>query len=210
VNHDSPTAGNQPATALTDDAVLAASLRAGDAQAYDRFVRMNAGRCLATARRMLGNEEDARDAVQETLVAVFRSIASYAGQSRLSTWLHRILMNMALMKLRSRRGRFVTSIEDLLPGFQEDGHHVDPPQPWGEGAENELLLRERRQLVREGIEGLPPAYREVLLLRDIEGLSTEETANVLSVTPNAVKIRLHRARQALRTLLDHHFRGPAA
>jgi RNA polymerase sigma-70 factor (ECF subfamily) len=185
---------------------LVAGLRARDEHAYEVLVREHGGRLLATARRMLGNEEDARDVLQEGFLTAFRSISSFAGQSLLSTWLHRIVVNTALMKLRSRRCRPEGSIEDLLPVFHEDGHHVDPPCRWSDRAEQELQRGENRQLVREAVDALPRRYREVVVLRDLEHLSTEEAAQLLGVTPNAVKIRLHRARQALRTLLDRHFK----
>ena len=128
----------------------------------------------------------------------------------LSTWLHRIAVNAALMKLRSRRRHPEDSIEDLLPKYTEDGHREDGHQgnltkPWKE-PEGLLQRQETRSLVRECIDRLPKTYRTVLLLRDIEELDTEEAAQLIGISPNAVKIRLHRARQALRTLLDPHFR----
>lgn len=112
------------------------------------------------------------------------------------------------MRLRARRARPEASIEDLLPKFVgDDGHHADPPAPWDETADVALERRETRQLVRAAIERLPETYRTILVLRDVEGLSTDEAAEVLGVTPNAVKVRLHRAHQALRTLLDPYFRS---
>ena len=159
------------------------------------------GRLLSVARRYLRSEEDARDAVQEGFVAAFRAIARFEGGSSLSTWLHRIVINACLMKLRSSRRRPETSIEDLLPKFDESGHRVAEPEEWRESAETALQRSQTRRRVREAIDRLPEAYRSVLMLRDIEELSTAETARMLNVTENAVKIRLHRARQALRTLL---------
>src|SRR5205085_2487006 len=106
------------------------------------------------------------------------------------------------------RRRPATPIEDLLPQFQADGHQVHHPTPEWEGSAQMLLARkETRAIVREAIDRLPGSYRDVLLLRDIEELSTQEAARSLGVTANAVKIRLHRARQALRGLLEPHFRG---
>jgi RNA polymerase sigma-70 factor (ECF subfamily) len=184
---------------------LVAGLRAGEHAAYERLVREFGPRLLATARRLLGNEEDAREALQDAYLAAFKSMAAFAGESRLSTWLHRILVNTALMQLRSRRCRPESSLQELLPRFQEDGNHLEPPCPWGDHAPADLLRKERRQLVRASIEQLPATHREVLLLRDLEGLSTAEVATSLGVTENAVKIRLHRARLALHALLDRHF-----
>jgi len=190
------------------ETALVARLRAGDETAYAELVRTQGGRMLAVARRLLRNEDDAADAVQEAFVSAFRAIASFEGGARLSTWLHRIVVNAALMKLRTRSRRPEVSIEELLPKFFEDGHHVDEPAEWRSPAQLDALERqETRQLVREQIDQLPADYRTVLMLRDIEGLDTKETAELLGVTPNAAKIRLHRARLALRTLLDPHMRS---
>ncbi|GMU33657.1 MAG: RNA polymerase sigma factor SigM [Planctomycetia bacterium] len=164
---------------------------------------------LAVARRIVGNEEDARDALQEAFLSAFKAIKSFEGGSRLSTWLHRIVVNAALMKLRSRKRVQERSIEDLLPKFLSDGHPATPASAWRETGDSEAQRKENRTLVRAAIDELPEIYRTVLLLRDIEELSTEETSEVLGINNNAVKTRLHRARQALRTLLDPHFReGP--
>jgi RNA polymerase sigma-70 factor (ECF subfamily) len=115
------------------------------------------------------------------------------------------VVNTALMKLRTRRRRPEESIEALLPGFLADGHHAERFTAWTERADQALARNETREAVRRHIDELPESFRTVLLLRDIEGLSTEETARLLETTTNAVKIRLHRARQALRTLLAPHF-----
>jgi RNA polymerase sigma-70 factor (ECF subfamily) len=192
------------------DLALVQALKRGCADAFETMVREHGRMMLATARRMLGTEDDARDALQEALLAAFRAIATFEEKSRLSTWLHRIVVNAALMRMRARRCRPECAIEDLLPRFHEDGHHIEPPCPWSGRAEQELLRSERAVLVHRAIGQLPPAYREVVVLRDIEGLSTEETGRVLGTSANAVKIRLHRARLALRTLLDRHFRESAS
>lgn len=164
---------------------------------------------LAVARRLLRVEEDARDAVQEAFLSALKSIDSFAGEARLSTWLHRIVVNAALMKLRTRRRRPERSIEEMLPTFLSDGHQAQPPSPWRQSVSGELERAETRALVRNRIDELPEAYRTVLILRDIEELDTEETARLLSCSVNAVKTRLHRARQALRTLLAPQFSGEA-
>lgn len=190
-----------------DEGHLIARLRCGDDAAYEDLVRAYGGRLLAVARRMLGNEEDARDAVQEAFLSAFRSIDRFEGGSRLSTWLHRIVVNVALMRIRSRRRKPDTSIDTLLPAFREDGHHEEQFRPWVAQADELLLRAEARDVVRAAIDRLPDSYRTVLVLRDIEERETSEVAGMLGVTPNAVKIRLHRARQALRTLLDPHFRS---
>ena len=122
-------------------------------------------------------------------------------EARLSTWLHRIAVNAALMRVRNRQRRPEQSIEPLLPVFQEDGHHVEPVVSWAESAERALERQETRAMLRRAIADLPDSYRVVLMMRDIEDLSTRDVAEALGITDNAVKLRLHRARQALATLI---------
>jgi len=191
----------------SSDAALVVQLRAGDPHAFEALVRQYGGRMLATARRMMTVEDDARDVVQEAFLSAFRSIQSFEGTAKLSTWLHRIVVNAGLMKLRSRRRRPEESIDDLLPHFDEDGHFAEPAAAWDTESVALLERRETRTLVRRAIDRLPENYRTVLVLRDIEELDTEETAARLGIMPNAVKTRLHRARQALRTLLEREMNG---
>ena len=199
-------ASRTPGELPPDEAALIASVRAGDAQAYEILVRRHAGRMLAVAKRLLRNSEDAQDAVQEAFISAYRHAGSFAGASSLGTWLHRIVVNAALMKLRSRSRRPEEPIEELLPRFHEDGHMVDPAGRWSSDEQGRLERDERCALVRQCIGRLPENYRTVLLLRDIEELDPAETALLLGASVNAVNIRLHRARQALRALLDPHMR----
>lgn len=189
-----------------EEAALVERLRAGDARAFEMLVRTHMPALLRVARRLMRSEEDARDAVQDAFVSAFRSIGKFDAHARLSTWLHRIVVNASLMRLRTQRRHPEEDIEQYLPRFLEDGHQVEPNENWSENAETLLERAEVQDVVRTAIGRLPDNYREVLVLRDLEELSTEETAQALGVTPNAVKVRLHRARQALRTLLDPYMR----
>ena len=189
-----------------DEPALVARLRAGEESAFEQLVRLNSGRLLATARRLLRNEEDARDAVQSAFIRAFQSLGRFREESRLSTWLHRILVNEALMKLRSRKPD-EESIDDLLPSFLEDGHQVRETVDWSDLADKALERAETVALVDRLIEQLPESYRTVLVLRDIEGMSNAEIAEMLGISTNLVKVRLHRARQALRTLLERELGG---
>jgi RNA polymerase sigma-70 factor, ECF subfamily len=189
------------------EAHLLARLRSGEDEAFEQLVRQYTGRLLAVARRLLGNEQDAHDAVQDAFLSAFKALGQFTGTAKLSTWLHRIVVNAALMKLRSRRRKPEESIDDLLPQFTEQGEWSSQVPAWEASSEKLLQQRETRVLVRHCIGRLPDTYRTVLLLRDIEDLNTEEVADVLGITPNAVKIRLHRARQALRTLLERELVG---
>ena len=164
---------------------------------------------LSTARRFVRSEDEAQDVVQEAFIAAFKSIDGFNGTARLATWLHRIVVNAALMRLRTRSRRPQQSIELLLPSYLDDGHPAEPAIDWGDTAQQAISRDETRVFIREAIEKLPDNYRIVLMLRDIEGLSTEEAARTLGIEPNAAKVRLHRARQALRTLLDERFRSGA-
>jgi len=188
---------------------LIGRLRAGDEAAYEELVRAYGGRLLAVARRFLPSEDDARDALQDAFLNAFRSIDRFEGNAKLSTWLHRIVVNACLMKLRTRRRKPETSIEELLPNWQEDGHAERPASAWRADALESLQRTELRSLVMEKIQLLPDGYRNVLMLRDIEDLDTEETARAMEISPGAVKTRLHRARQALRELLEPHLREDA-
>jgi RNA polymerase sigma-70 factor (ECF subfamily) len=187
------------------ETTLVERLRRGDGPAFEELLRTHSGRLLAVTRRLLNNEEDARDAVQDAFLSAFRAIDRFDGQASLGTWLHRIAVNAALTRLRTRRRHPEKPIEELLPTFQENGHQTRPVRDWPDDPSAALQSEEAREAVRRHIEELPADYRTVLLLRDIEGLDTDETARMLGLTVGAVKTRLHRARQALRTLLESDF-----
>lgn len=190
-----------------DEAALLARLRAGDDAAFTILVNATIDRMLATARRMLHSDEEAQDAVQEAYLNAFKSLDRFSGDSKLATWLHRITVNAALMRLRAKKSRPMAAIEDLLPRYKDDGHRLDPADPWSPIAGEDLERAEVRRAVRARIDELPDDYRIVLILRDIEELDTNAAAAALGITPGAVKTRLHRARQALRTLLEEEFVG---
>jgi RNA polymerase sigma-70 factor, ECF subfamily len=186
---------------------LVRRLKAGDADAFEDLVRSVGGRLLAAARRLVGDEDAARDVVQTAFLSAFRAMQTFDGKSQLTTWLHRIVINAALMRIRARRRKPEQSITDLLPAFDEEGRHAHPVTPWPESPESALARQETQALVRSAIAALPEKYRTVLLLRDIEELSTREAAEALRISDNAVKLRLHRARQALATLIRQRMPG---
>jgi len=190
----------------TDDAALVARLRADDESAYDEVVRRFGPRMLSVARRLLTQEQDSQDAVQDAFLSAFRSIHSFQGDAKLATWLHRIVVNAALMKLRSKRRKPESAIDDLMPRYTEEGQRQSSGD-WRVTHDTAVQTSEVREQVLHAIDQLPELYREILLLRDIEELSTEETAQQLGITEGAVKTRLHRARLALRELLDPYMRG---
>ncbi|MFK7855018.1 MAG: sigma-70 family RNA polymerase sigma factor, partial [Granulosicoccus sp.] len=134
----------------------------------------------------------------------FQSIDGFKGASTVSTWLHRILINCCLMKLRKSKTAVEVSIDSLLPSFLEDGHRANTKPAWpDEFAEKGELVN----MVSDCIQKLPDNYRTVLMLRDIDGFTGDETANLLDISPNLVKVRLHRARLALRETIDPEMRS---
>ena len=194
-----------------DDPEVVAALRAGDLVTFEKIVREQGRGLLAVARRLLRNDDDAREAVQDAFVSAFRSSSRFEGTSRISTWLHRIVVNSCLMRLRTQRRRVEVSIDDWLPTFLLDGHHEAKFVDWSYAAYALIEQEETCALVRRCIDQLPDSYRTALLMHDIDGIPVHEVAAALNISSNAVHIRLHRARQALRTLLDPSFlRGEAS
>ncbi|KIG17835.1 RNA polymerase sigma-54 factor RpoN [Enhygromyxa salina] len=184
-------------------------MRAGDDRAFERLVRAHVGPLRAVALRLLKNDADADDIVQEAFLSAFRNFDSFRADSRLQTWLHRIVVNGALQRLRRAKHRAgqqgdgeLVDVSELLPRFAANGHPEHFSQPWVQTIEELATRAETREQVRQMIDKLPDNYRTVLILRDIEELDTSETAELLELTPGTVKVRLHRARQALRNLLE--------
>ena len=197
-----------PGRGADDEQRLIDALRRGEDAAYERIVRQFGPRMLVVARRFLRQEQDAQDAVQDAFLSAFKSIDNFAGNARFSTWLHRIVVNASLMKIRSRQRKPERSIEDLLPKFDDTGHREGSVDGWAVDFDTAVHDRELREQVRSYIDQLPENYRTVLLLRDIEERTTQETADLLGISPGAVKTRLHRARLALRELMHPQMTGP--
>jgi len=178
-------------------------LRAGDESCYEKLVRKLGPRVLATARRYLRSEADAADCFQDTFLVVFESINKFEQRSSLSTWIRGITINQCLMRIRKQARRQEQSIEHMLPIFDEHGDRIEAASPRQSAAISKLIDTEQmRSIVRQNINTMPDDHRLVLLLRDIDGYTTKETAAILGIKINAVKTRLHRARSALRYLLE--------
>ncbi len=192
------------------DRELIEASRAGDPAAVDELVRVHQTRVYNFAMRMCRNVEDAKDILQETFLGMVRSIKDFRGESRFSTWLYRIASNACLKK--RRRGVHdpepaqEISLDALMPHRGEDG---TPPEiaDWSEDAERALLRGELSDKMEAAIDRLPKAYKIVLVLRDVEGFSAEETAEMLNLSIPAVKSRLHRARTFVRNELAEYFKG---
>lgn len=201
----------QPSPSPTSDAswaeaTLVEGVRAGDERSCEQLARGYGGRMLAVIRRIVHSEEDAQDCLQEAFLQVFRGIDAFEARSALGTWLNQIAVNAALMSLRRRR-RPEDPITDLLPRFDADGCRIEEGNLHSPPTESIHEQEETAALVRRAIMRLPESHRIVLMLRDIDGYSTEETATLLEISPGAAKIRLHRARAALKTLLERMLSG---
>jgi len=187
----------------TSDSELIDGLRNDDAASYEELLRSFGPPVLAVTRRYLRSEADAADCFQETFIAVFKSIGSYRGQSSLLQWVRGIAVNKSLMALRKRKRVREDSIDYMLSQFDESGSRVESTaERQRSTVESEIDAAAVKVSVRQGIDKLPDDYRIVLLLRDIDGLNTRETAAILGIEINAVKTRLHRARTALRYILQ--------
>jgi RNA polymerase sigma-70 factor, ECF subfamily len=187
---------------MNEDSGFLAHLRAGDAQAFETVARQYSGRMHAIARRFFHHAEDGADAVQDALLAAYQSIDSFEGRSTLWTWLYRILVNACLARRQSNYRRRMLSLDDLPPSAEGEGRDAFSGLRWSEPAHTGAARAETRAQIRDSIERLPPSYRAVLVLRDIEELDTDQTARRLGTSRGAIKCRLHRARQALRILLE--------
>ena len=194
--------------ALKSDLDLARDLLAGSEEAFTEFVLSFRTRLSNYTFLMCGQREDAEEVAQETLIRVFESIDQLRDPARLKSWVFRIARNECLMKRRKSvyAPAVELSLDDLKPHAAEDGHGIQIAD-WSSLPDNLLLGSELRQALTEGIESLPEIYRAVVLLRDVEELSTEETAEVLDLSADVVKTRLHRGRLALRKSLDAYLRA---
>ena len=189
------------AVASPGEGALVERLRAGDRLAGEVLVRSHGGRLLATARRLLRREDEARDVVRETFSAAFRSLPRFDGECGLALWLHHLLMDRVLARLRRESSRRDSGIEDLLPRFDSSGRHATPIADWCVSSASCEVTYDIADRVRTAVSRLPLKHRALLLLRDIEGLGVEDVAGALSLCPSEVKSEIHRARQALRTTL---------
>ncbi len=184
---------------------MVARLRAGEDDAYIELLRIHGGRLLAVARRVMRNEEDARDCLQDAFLSAFRSIDRFEGKAKLGTWLHRIVVNSCLMRLRARKRKPEELVDPHVWEVDTYGFRVGPTEMTPTSVDKLLEREEVREQVRKAIDMLPESYRIVLVLRDIEEFDTAETAEMLGMTPGAVKVRLHRARLALKTEIGSLF-----
>lgn len=187
-------------TRYPDDAALLARLRDGDRDAFRDLVIRHGGRMFAAAQRIVDPDE-AWDCVQEGFLQAHRKIHTFKGNSALSTWLHRIAVNAALSRIRKRSHQNEVLMEDLMPVFDDTGCRVEPSYTRLDDPDPAEQTEMRLALV-DAVSQLPEEFREIVLLRDVQELNTEETAEELGISVAAVRTRLHRARAALKKMLE--------
>lgn len=189
-------------TLLTDEYELFHRIRSGDKAACAQCIELHSPDVYRLAMRLLGDPTEAEDVVQETFTNAFHSIQSFEGRSGLKTWLYRIAMNAALGRLR-KHPDIDASVEDI----EADEAGITPEQlfDWCCLPEPDFDSQEAHEQIAEAIAALPESLRQVFLLRELEGLSTQDTAEALGISQENVKVRLHRARMALRETLSGYF-----
>jgi RNA polymerase sigma-70 factor (ECF subfamily) len=184
------------------DAALVKSAQAGDSSAFDELVRRYADKVHRLTSKVLRHEEDAEDAMQEAFLSAYRNLKRFEGKSAFSTWLYRIAMNAALMRLRKRRHPTV-SLEQ--PTDREESQVTLQIADWARTPVDEVLNDELRAVLERAVDTLPEELAHVFLLREVEGVSNAEAAEILELSVPAVKSRLHRARIQLRDRLNRYF-----
>lgn len=196
-----------PVDIPTDDIILIDQILVGEEAAAEALVRRHSDWMLRVATRYTQDRGLAEDCVQESFASVFAKLDSFEGRSSFKSWLHRIVVNQALMKLRSMRTRHEQEIDELMPEFDTDLCRIE--QPWRQIKTPEQIVgtAHLRDLVLTKIKSLPDDYRNVLLLRDIEEMTTSDVSQALDLSEANVKVRLHRARAALKRLLEPLLRG---
>lgn len=193
---------------MPDDPAFVERLRAGDKEACAICVREHSANIYNLALKLTGEPAAAEDVLQETFLSAFKSISRFEGKSQLSTWLYRIAYNAVLMRLRKRQVETVSLDEPV-----EDEEGVPQPRDfadWSENPERALLDAEMHRMMDDAVASLSETLRSVFVLRDVNGLSTAQTAQVLGLSEEAVKSRLLRARLALREKLSAYMVGRAA
>jgi RNA polymerase sigma-70 factor (ECF subfamily) len=185
------------------DVALVERVRAGDISAYDELVRKYERQVFRIAQHITQNREDAQDVAQDAFLKAYEKLDQFQGNSKFYTWLVRIAVNESLMRLRRRRtGKLVSMDEDVQT---EEGSVPRDFADWAPDPEQNYSRAELNRILRKTIKGLPPGFRVVFELRDVQGLSTEDTAEALGLSVPAVKSRLLRARLQLRERLTRYF-----
>lgn len=189
----------------SNESLLIERMQAGDRQAFDVIFSRYVNQVYRQAVKLMGNEADAEEIVQEVFLTVYQKAKTFRGKSAFSTWLYRVTVNTAVSRLRRQKKCENVDIEEYLPRFREDGHHlVRPVVDWSTGIDERLADEQFQATVRNAIDQLPPVDKAILL-SDLDGFSNQEIGDALGLSVQAVKARLHRARLILRGKLAVHF-----
>jgi RNA polymerase sigma-70 factor (ECF subfamily) len=188
----------------SEESILVEAARSGDIGAFESLVRRYDRNVFRIAQHITQNREDAEDVVQDAFLKAYQNLGQFQGQSKFYTWLVRIAVNEALMRLRRRRPERMVSIDEDVK-TEEDSMPREIAD-WSPNPEQQYTQSELKEILGKTIQGLPPSFRTVFVLRDVEGLSTEETASALELSVPAVKSRLLRARLQLRERLNKYFK----
>jgi RNA polymerase sigma-70 factor (ECF subfamily) len=189
---------------IDDEPAIVAQARLGDAKAFSELLRRYEGKIFRLALHITQNREDAEDVLQEAFLKAYEHLDQFQGQSRFYTWIVRIAVNQALMKLRKRKSDRSVSLDDTIDtGEDTVAREI---AAWDENPEQQYSREEINEILGTAIDGLAPIYRAVFVLRDVDGLSTEEAAEALDLSVPAIKSRLLRARLQLRDKLTRYFK----
>lgn len=196
---------NKTGEEVTSEMALVQLAKQGDLAAFSELVKRYDRNVFRIAQHITHNEEDAQDVVQEAFLKAYQNLEQFQGNSKFYTWLVRIAVNEALMKLRRRRSDKTVSLDEDVE--TEEGSMPREVADWSPNPEQLYGQSELGDILKKTIQGLPPGFRTVFVLRDVEGLSTEETAEMLGLSIPAVKSRLLRARLQLRERLSKYFKS---
>jgi RNA polymerase sigma-70 factor (ECF subfamily) len=202
-------------SALSDEALIARA-RQKDFGAFEALLERYEDKVFRLALRFVRNESDAMEILQDTFLSIWRKLDTFKGDAQFSSWVYRVTANAALMRLRTQKRHPQISTEELPPGFLDSytaseagayaaGHLPSPGENWAKRPDDQLQSDELRRHIQAAVDSLPELYRTVFLIRDVEGMSTEETAELLAISVPTVKTRLHRARIALRAAIAKYF-----
>ena len=201
-----PTPAPQDSPPVVTDEELVARARAKDFAAFEQLLDRYEDKIFRLAYRFVRNETEAKEILQDTFLSIWRKLDTFKGDAQFSSWLYRVAANAALMRLRAQKRHPEVSTEELPIDFLDNyGHLPATGENWAKRPDEELQSEELRRHIQAAVDDLPEIYRTVFLIRDVEGLSTEETAEVLQISIPTVKTRLHRARLALRETISKYF-----
>jgi RNA polymerase sigma-70 factor (ECF subfamily) len=185
------------------DVELVNSFKSGDIAAFEEIVVRYETKVMNLALRFTRNQEDAEEVLQDVFTTVYRKIEGFRGQSAFSSWLYRIVVNAAFMKLRKKKQNQAISMEDLAPAVKQ--YCMERDEASSPYSHNMAVTRELQEVLQKAIDRLPDQYRAVFVLRDVDGLSNQETGQILDLSIPAVKSRLHRSRIMLRKKLQRYY-----